>query len=108
MAVAQQATIDMFHDVRRAVNNDQLFGTYLGMFLSEVSMEGITGNGINLVQMKPQMKPLPTDDELLLLQYVKQMNGKYMYTPPSSAHLLSKTVYFLNQIQSCFSCNTCT
>ena len=59
-------------------------------------MEGIKGNGINLVQMKPRMKRLPTDDELLLLQYAKQMNGKY--TPPSSAHLLSKTVYFLNQI----------
>ena len=96
MAVAQQATIDLFRDVRRAVNNDQLFGTYLGVFLSEVSMEGIMGNGINLVQMKPRTKRLPTDDELLLLQYAKQMNGKY--TPPSSVHLLSMTVYFLNQV----------
>ena len=79
VAVAQQATIDMFHDVRMAVNNDQLFGAYLGIFPSEVAMEGIMGSGISLVQMKPRIERLPTDDELLVLQYAKQINGKYVY-----------------------------
>ena len=32
VAVAQQATIDMLRNIRRDVNNDQLFGTYLGVF----------------------------------------------------------------------------
>ena len=75
VAVAQQATIDMFHDVRKAVNNDQLFGTYLGVFLSQAAMEGAV-NGINLLPIKTQTKQLPS--EILLLQYAKQINGKHL------------------------------
>ena len=71
MAVAQQATIDMFRDIRRAANNDQLFGTYLGVFLSQAAMESME-NGVNL-PMRRQTKQLP---EILLLQYAKQINGK--------------------------------
>ena len=35
LAVAQQATTDMFRDIRTAVNNDQLFGAYLGIFSNQ-------------------------------------------------------------------------
>ena len=38
-ALAQQATIDMLRDLRRDVNNDQLFGEYLGVFESRASAE---------------------------------------------------------------------
>jgi hypothetical protein len=80
VAVAQQATIDMFRDVRTAVNNDQLFGTYLGVFLSQAAVESMAlGNGLNLQPMKTRRKQLPTADESLLLQYAKQVNGKYLY-----------------------------
>ena len=81
VVVAQQATVDMFRDVRGEVNNDQLFGTYLGVFLSQAAMESMAlGNGINIIPMKTRQKQLPTADELLLLQYAEQVNGKYTYT----------------------------
>ena len=35
VALALQATIDMLRDLRRDVNNDQLFGEYLGVFESQ-------------------------------------------------------------------------
>ena len=38
-AVAQRATIDMLHNLRRDVNNDQKFGEYLGVFESRTSAE---------------------------------------------------------------------
>ena len=77
VAVAQQATIDMFRDVRGEVNNDQLFGTYLGVFLSRAAMESMAlGNGVDTIPMKTRQKRLPTADELLLLQYAEQVNGK--------------------------------
>ena len=85
--VAQQATIDMFHDVRGEVNNDQLFGTYLGVFLSQAAMESMAlGNGVDIIPMKTRQKRLPTADELLLLQYAKQVNGKNL-PHVHSAHL---------------------
>ena len=39
VAVAQQATTDMFRNMRRDVNNDQLFGTYLGVFQNQASVK---------------------------------------------------------------------
>ena len=39
VAVAQQATVDMFRAIRRDVNNDQLFGAYLGVFQSQATIE---------------------------------------------------------------------
>ena len=38
-AVAQQATADLLRNLRREVNNDQLFGEYLGVFESQASAE---------------------------------------------------------------------
>ena len=38
-AVAQQATIDMLRDMRRDVNDDLLFGTYLGVFENQATAE---------------------------------------------------------------------
>ena len=38
-AVAQQATADVLRDMRHDVNNDQLFGEYLGVFESQASAE---------------------------------------------------------------------
>ena len=77
VAVAQQATIDMLRDIRREVNNDQLFGVYLGVFLSQAAMEGmamrINHDGVN-PPMRSQAKQSPT--EILLLQYAKQIYGK--------------------------------
>ena len=93
VAVAQQATVDMFRDVREEVNNDQLFGTYLGVFLSQAAMESMAlGNGVNIIPMKTRQKRLPTADELLLLQYAEQVNGKYLYTYSAHLQLLSTTL----------------
>ena len=39
IAVAQQATIDMLRDLRRDMNNDRLFGEYLGVFQSQATIE---------------------------------------------------------------------
>lgn len=39
VAVAQQASVDMFRAIRRDVNNDQLFGAYLGVFQSQATIE---------------------------------------------------------------------
>ena len=70
VAVAQQATADMFRDIRRVVNNDQLFGAYLGVFLSQADIERM-GN----LPMRSQTKQLHVVPEVLL-QYVNQFNGK--------------------------------
>ena len=43
-AVAQRATIDMLHNLRRDVNNDQKFGEYLGVFESRTSAERSAGS----------------------------------------------------------------
>ena len=77
VAVAQQATIDMFRDLRKTVNNDQLFGTYLGVFLSQAAMENME-NDVNL-PVRSQTKRLP---EILLLHYSKQINGKQHFMTP--------------------------
>ena len=76
-AVAQQATINMFHDIRRAVNNDQLFGVYLGVFMSQAAMESMTLG--NLPMRSQTNKRLP---EILLLQYAKLVYGKQHLTLP--------------------------
>ena len=72
VAVAQQATADMFRDVRRVVNNDQLFGAYLGVFLSQADIESM-GN----LPMRSQTEQLLVVPEVLL-QYATQINSKYM------------------------------
>ena len=71
-AVAQQATADMLRDVRRTINNDQLFGTYLGVFLSQAAMESMALG--NLPVRSQTNKHLP---EILLLQYAKEVYGKH-------------------------------
>ena len=89
-AVAQQATIDVLHDVRRTVNNDQLFGTYLGVFLSQAAMEHMAlGNGVKLpIRNQPKQLAMP---EILLLQYAKQIYGKqHFISPVTQCHVLSK------------------
>ena len=43
-ALAIRATADMLRDMRRDVNNDQLFGEYLGVFESQASAERSSGS----------------------------------------------------------------
>ena len=63
--VAQQATADMFRDIRAVVNNDLLFGTYLGVFEDKSAVESIhTSQGIK------------AKNSLLLQHYVNEINGK--------------------------------
>jgi hypothetical protein len=45
VAVAQQATTDMLRNMRRDMNNDQLFGTYLGVFQNRASSRVYTSRG---------------------------------------------------------------
>ena len=64
-AVAQQATVDMFHDIRSDVNNDLLFGMYLGVFTDNAAVKSIhTSKGIK------------AKSSLLLQHYVKKIKGK--------------------------------
>lgn len=45
-AVAQQATIDMLRDMRGDVSNDQLFGTYLGVFENRATAAETSGSRV--------------------------------------------------------------
>ena len=74
-AVAQQATIDMLRDVRSAVNNDHLFGAYVGVLLGQAAIEGMKNSRINPLPMRGRARrQLP---ERLLLQYAEQVKGKH-------------------------------
>ena len=49
--VAEQATIDMLRDLCRDVDNDLLFGAYLGIF-ENPEVSGIDGNWVHYLRQK--------------------------------------------------------
>ena len=50
--VAEQATIEMLRDLRRDVDNDLLFGAYLGVFENPAEVSGIDGNWVHYLRQK--------------------------------------------------------
>ena len=50
--VAEQATIDMLRELRRDVDNDLLFGAYLGVFENPAEVSGIDDNWVHYLHQK--------------------------------------------------------
>ena len=69
VAVAQQATIDMFCDMRTDVNNDQKFGAYLGVFQSQATIQSSAPVG-SQAYLRGRIR------NILLQNYMDRINGK--------------------------------
>ena len=50
--MAEQATIDMLRELRRDVDNDLLFGAYLGVFENPAEVSGIDDNWVHYLHQK--------------------------------------------------------
>ena len=68
-AVAQQATADMLRDIRKAVNDDQSFGAYLGIRVNPVTVGSSTSTG-NRAYLRERIR------NALLQRYMNRISGK--------------------------------
>ena len=69
MTVAQKASADMFRNIRRDVNNDQLFGAYLGVFQNQATIE-------NSIPIGSQAYLRGRIRNILLQHHMDRINGK--------------------------------
>ena len=73
LAVAQAATADLFRDMRRSVNNDQLFGAYLGVFSNQAATVESSAPIGSQAYLRGKIR------NILLEHHMNRINGKIMH-----------------------------